>query len=107
MLILTRKAGESIKIGDDVTIEVLSMSGSNVKIGIDAPKTINILRKELYDMIKDENISASAVSLDDISGLNKLNELNELNNFDNFKKFGELNGISNLNALSSDKNKKI
>jgi carbon storage regulator len=107
MLILTRKAGESIKIGDDVTIEVLSMSGSNVKIGIDAPKSINILRKELYDMIKDENISASAVSLDDISGLNKLNELNELNNFDNFKKFGELNGISNLNALSSDKNKKI
>ena len=107
MLILTRKAGESIKIGDDVTIEVLSMSGSNVKIGIDAPKSINILRKELYDMIKNENISASAVSLDDISGLNKLNELNELNNFDNFKKFGELNGISNLNALSSDKNKKI
>ncbi|MGC8554943.1 MAG: carbon storage regulator CsrA [Candidatus Acidulodesulfobacterium sp.] len=104
MLILTRKAGESIKIGDDVTIEVLSMSGSNVKIGIDAPKSINILRKELYDMIKNENISASAVSLDDISGLNKLNELN---NFDNFKNLGELNGINNLNALSSDKNKKI
>ena len=81
MLILTRKAGESIKIGDDVTIEVLSMSGSNVKIGIDAPKSINILRKELYDIIKSENISASAVSLDDISGLNKFNELKELNEF--------------------------
>jgi carbon storage regulator len=79
MLILTRKAGESIKIGDDVTIEVLSMSGSNVKIGIDAPKSINILRKELYDMIKNENINASAVSLDDITGLNNLNELKKFN----------------------------
>ncbi|RZV39323.1 MAG: carbon storage regulator [Candidatus Acidulodesulfobacterium acidiphilum] len=107
MLILTRKAGESIKIGDDVTIEVLSMSGSSVKIGIDAPKSINILRKELYDIIKNENINASTVSLDDISGLNKLNELNELNNFDNFNKLNELNGIKNLNVLSSDKNKKI
>jgi carbon storage regulator len=107
MLILTRKAGESIKIGDDVTIEVLSVSGSSVKIGINAPKSINILRKELYDIIKNENINASAVSLDDISGLNELNELNEINNLNNFKKFVQLNGINNLNALSPDKNKKI
>ena len=107
MLIITRKAGESIKIGDDVTIEVLSVSGSSVKIGINAPKSINILRKELYDIIKNENINASAVSLDDISGLNELNELNEINNLNNFKKFVQLNGINNLNALSPDKNKKI
>ena len=79
MLILTRKAGESIKIGDDVTIEVLSMSGSRVKIGIDAPKSINILRKELYDIIKNENINASTVSFDDITGLNNLNELKKFN----------------------------
>ncbi len=82
MLILARKTGESIKIGDDITVEVLSLSGSTVKIGIDAPKAINILRKELYDMIKNENINASAVSLDDISGLDKLNGLNKLNGFD-------------------------
>ena len=83
------------------------MSGSSVKIGINAPKSINILRKELYDIIKNENINASAVSLDDISGLNELNELNEINNLNNFKKFVQLNGINNLNALSPDKNKKI
>ena len=72
MLILARKTGESIKIGDNITLEVISVAGNTVKIGIEAPKEVGILRKELYDMIKNENISASAVNLSDLSGLNDL-----------------------------------
>ncbi len=76
MLILARKTGESIKIGDDVTLEIISVTGNTVKIGINAPKEVGIMRKELYDAVKSENISASAVNLGDLSGLKKLNELN-------------------------------
>ena len=47
MLILTRKVGESIAIGDDVTITVVSTKGGQVRIGIDAPKTVAIRRTEL------------------------------------------------------------
>ena len=79
MLILSRKTGESIKIGDNITLEVISVAGSTVKIGIEAPKEVGILRKELYDMIKEENISASAINIADLSGLNDLGGLNAPN----------------------------
>jgi carbon storage regulator len=79
MLILARKSGESIKIGDNITLEVISVAGNTVKIGIEAPKEVGILRKELYDMIKNENISASAVNLSDLSGLSDLGGLNAPN----------------------------
>ncbi len=69
MLILNRKEGESIKIGDEIEIEVISVSGSNVKIGIKAPREISIFRKELYDSIISENISASKINLEKISEL--------------------------------------
>ncbi len=69
MLILNRREGESIKIGDDIEIEVVSLSGSNVKIGINAPQEISILRKELYDSIISENINASSVNLEKLSEL--------------------------------------
>jgi carbon storage regulator len=72
MLILARKIGESIKIGDNISIEIISVAGNTVKIGIEAPKEVGILRKELYDMIKAENISASAINIADLSGLNDL-----------------------------------
>ena len=72
MLILARKIGESIKIGDNISLEIISVAGNTVKIGIEAPKEVGILRKELYDMIKAENISASAINLSDLSGLNDL-----------------------------------
>ena len=73
MLILARKIGESIKIGDNISIEIISVAGNTVKIGIEAPKEVGILRKELYDMIKAENIGASAINLGDLSELKKLN----------------------------------
>ena len=52
MLILTRKIGESLLIGDDVEITVLSIRGSQVKLGVKAPKEIYVHREEIYQRIK-------------------------------------------------------
>ncbi|MDP4104072.1 MAG: carbon storage regulator CsrA [Bacillota bacterium] len=65
MLVLTRKNGESIKIGDDIEITIISGKNDQVKIGIKAPKDVEIFRKEIYDQIIMENQQASQ----DISGL--------------------------------------
>ncbi|MFC3886532.1 carbon storage regulator CsrA [Bacillus songklensis] len=59
MLVLTRKTKESIKIGDDIEITVLSVSGDQVKIGIKAPKSVEIHRTEIYNEIQKENETAS------------------------------------------------
>ncbi len=65
MLVLTRKISESIKIGDDITITVIDINATHVKLGIDAPSALKIYRKELYDKIKSENILASALTVDE------------------------------------------
>lgn len=62
MLILSRKKEESIMIGDDIEIKIVKIEGKTVKIGIIAPDNIRILRKELYDEIKNENIEATKIS---------------------------------------------
>ncbi len=54
MLILTRKIGESLMVGDDVTISVLGVKGNQVRIGIDAPKHIQVHREEIYNRIQNE-----------------------------------------------------
>ncbi|MCQ6278696.1 carbon storage regulator CsrA [Bacillus sp. EB600] len=59
MLVLTRKNGETIKIGDDIEITIVSAKNDQVKIGINAPKNVEILRKEIYDQILTENQQAS------------------------------------------------
>ncbi|TYR76050.1 carbon storage regulator CsrA [Rossellomorea vietnamensis] len=59
MLVLTRKTGEAIKIGDGIEITVLSIKGDQIKLGIEAPKNIDIHRKEIYLSIQDENAEAS------------------------------------------------
>lgn len=59
MLVLTRKNGETIKIGDDIEITVISSKNDQVKIGIKAPKNIEILRKEILEQIQEENQQAS------------------------------------------------
>lgn len=59
MLVLTRKLKESIKIGDDIEITVLSVSGDQVKIGINAPKSVEIHRMEIYNEIQKANETAS------------------------------------------------
>ena len=68
MLVLTRKISEKIIIGKDVVVSILAVEGQNVKIGIEAPKDISILRMEVFEKIQSENI-ASAKALDDVSSV--------------------------------------
>jgi len=58
MLALTRKRGESIVIGDDIEVVVLAISGEQVRLGIIAPRTIPVHRKEIYEQIQAENQQA-------------------------------------------------
>ena len=62
MLILTRRAGESLIIGDDVVINVLGIKGNQVRIGIDAPKDVSVHREEIYDRIHNEDNHAESDS---------------------------------------------
>ncbi|MCG3210100.1 MAG: Translational regulator CsrA [Anaerolineae bacterium] len=62
MLVLGRKPNESLLIGDDIVITVLSVEGDRVKIGISAPGNVRILRQELYDAIKEENLRATKLA---------------------------------------------
>jgi carbon storage regulator len=71
MLVLTRKLKEAIQIGDDIEITVLAIQGEQVKLGINAPKYVEIHRKEVYLAIQAENSAASHASK---SSLEQLNE---------------------------------
>ncbi|MCP4296289.1 MAG: carbon storage regulator CsrA [Proteobacteria bacterium] len=62
MLILTRKVGECITIGDEIKIQVLDVKGKQVRIGIEAPKQFSIHREEIYQRIQDENKLAAQQS---------------------------------------------
>jgi carbon storage regulator len=66
MLVLTRKLGQSIVIGDDIEVVVLEVRGEQVRIGIRAPKTVMVHRKEIYEQIQDENKSSSEVRPEDV-----------------------------------------
>lgn len=72
MLVLTRKLQEVIKIGDDVELTVLSIDGEQVKLGISAPKNIEIHRKEVYLAIQQENNEAADTSFNIFQQLKKL-----------------------------------
>ncbi len=54
MLILTRRVGETLMIGDDVTVTVLGVKGNQVRIGVNAPKDVSVHREEIYERIKKE-----------------------------------------------------
>ena len=60
MLVLTRKSGEQILIGDDIVITVLDSRGDGVRIGIDAPRGIKIQRSEVLRAVEESNLAASA-----------------------------------------------
>ena len=72
MLVLTRKVGEKIQIGDDISIVIMELKGKQVKLGIDAPSNIKVHREEIYQKIQDENIRASNIEITDLSELDKL-----------------------------------
>ncbi|MFL5845569.1 MAG: carbon storage regulator CsrA [Solirubrobacteraceae bacterium] len=60
MLIITRKPGEKIMLGDDVVVEVIEVSGSSVRIGIAAPRSLPVYREEIWTAVKEENAAAAA-----------------------------------------------
>ena len=59
MLILSRKVDEKIMIGDDISVSIIEIRGDQVRIGVDAPKTVKVFRQEVFDAIKAENRAAA------------------------------------------------
>jgi carbon storage regulator len=58
MLILTRRVGETLMVGDDVTVTVLGVKGNQVRIGVNAPKDVSVHREEIYQRIQKEKTDA-------------------------------------------------
>lgn len=77
MLVLTRKNKEKIRIGTDIVVTIITTADNQVKIGIEAPDDVKILREELYQKVKDHTISASRNSRLNIDLNNlKINKIN-------------------------------
>jgi len=72
MLVLTRKAKQSIMIGDGIEITVVEIKGDAVKLAIDAPRDVPVHRREVYEEIQRENREASSASVEDVSAIDKL-----------------------------------
>jgi carbon storage regulator len=74
MLVLARKTNESIVIGENIVVKIISVENGVVKLGIDAPKEVSIIRNELIEEIKETNKAASKqeISENDIASLNKI-----------------------------------
>ena len=73
MLVLSRKVNETIKIGDDIEIRILEVKGDTIRIGIEAPKSVDILRGELALSISETNTEATALNTELFSQLTKKN----------------------------------
>ena len=59
MLILSRKVNEKIMIGDDISVSIIEIRGDQVRVGVDAPKSVKVFRQEVFDAIKAENKAAA------------------------------------------------
>lgn len=71
MLVLTRKTGEGIIIGDDIIIKIIEMKGGGVRVGIEAPKDKKIYRQEVYDRITEENREALQWNMKDLDTISE------------------------------------
>jgi carbon storage regulator len=60
MLVLSRKCEQSLLLGDDIVVTVLSIEGDRVKLGIDAPRSVSVLRQEVYQQVRSSNTTAAA-----------------------------------------------
>lgn len=72
MLILTRKIGEGIILGDDIRISIMEIRGKQIRIGIEAPQNVVVLREEIYQRIQEENLRAAGVRDVDLTEIAKL-----------------------------------
>lgn len=72
MLILSRKTNEKIMIGEDISLTIIEIRGDQVKVGIEAPKSVKVFRQEVYEAIQNENRAAAAgpeTNLETLSGI--------------------------------------
>ena len=71
MLILSRKTNEKIMIGDDISVTIIEIRGDQVKIGVEAPRTVKVFRQEVFEAIQSENRAAAKtpVSLEGLSNI--------------------------------------
>ena len=72
MLVFTRRKDESLIIGNEIEVTILSIGGGNVKVGINAPRHISVHRQEVYEAIKRENLAASQSQIPKADILKKL-----------------------------------
>ncbi|WP_432504453.1 carbon storage regulator CsrA [Kineococcus arenarius] len=72
MLVLTRKAGESVVIGDEVVVRVLEVRGDVVRVGIEAPREVQVHRQEVYDAVREANLASASASEEAVSALQDL-----------------------------------
>ena len=75
MLVLSRKMGESISIGKDVVVRIVSIDKNNVKLGVEAPKSVVILREELKDAVKNMNVESTAHSETTVGSIRDLSKI--------------------------------
>jgi len=71
MLVLSRQRDETIMIGDEIEITIVDIRGDKVRLGINAPRTVQVHRKEVYEAIQRENTEATQIPLDDVSVANR------------------------------------
>jgi carbon storage regulator len=64
MLIITRRAGEKVMVGDDVVVHVMEIVGNTVRVGIEAPRSVPVYREEIWNAVRDENRAAADAPID-------------------------------------------
>ena len=66
MLIITRRAGQKIMLGDDITVHVMEIVGNNVRLGVEAPKRLPVYREEIWAAVKEENQASATADADSL-----------------------------------------